>query len=106
MNKSTLPVGIKTMIGWKNKGTLTFDNPIQRSGSQWTLLQKSLLIHSILMGYPIPNCYFLKTKDENGNTVYDCLDATITTQASYQQQQTSASMQEQSMQVRHFIIHL
>lgn len=75
MNKSTLPVGIKTMIGWKNKGTLTFDNPIQRSGSQWTLLQKSLLIHSILMGYPIPNCYFLKTKDENGNTVYDCLDA-------------------------------
>ena len=75
MNKSTLPVGIKTMIGWKNKGTLTLDNPIQRSGSQWTLLQKSLLIHSILMGYPIPNCYFLKTKDENGNTVYDCLDA-------------------------------
>ena len=49
MNKSTLPVGIKTLIGWKNKGTLTFDNPIQRSGSQWTLLQKSLLIHSILM---------------------------------------------------------
>ena len=48
MNKSTLPVGIKTLIGWKNKGTLTFDNPIQRSGSQWTLLQKSLLIHSIL----------------------------------------------------------
>lgn len=50
MNKSTLPVGIKTMIGWKNKGSLTFDNPIQRSGSQWSLLQKSLLIHSIIMG--------------------------------------------------------
>lgn len=75
MNKSTLPVGIKTLIGWKNKGTLTFDNPIQRSGSQWTLLQKSLLIHSILMGYPVPNCYFLKSKNENGDTVYDCLDA-------------------------------
>lgn len=54
---------------------MTFDNPIQRSGSQWTLLQKSLLIHSILMGYPVPNCYFLKSKNENGDTVYDCLDA-------------------------------
>lgn len=75
MNKSTLPVGIKTMIGWKNKGSLTFDNPIQRSGSQWSLLQKSLLIHSIIMGYPIPPCYFLKGKDSNGDTVYDCLDA-------------------------------
>ena len=75
MNKSTLPVGIKTLIGWKNKGTLTFDNPIQRSGSQWTLLQKSLLIHSILMGYPVPNCYFLKSKNENGDTVYDCLES-------------------------------
>lgn len=75
MNKSTLPVGIKTMIGWKNKGSLVFDNPIQRSGSQWSLLQKSLLIHSIIMGYPIPPCYFLKGKDANGDTVYDCLDA-------------------------------
>ena len=42
MNKSTLPVGIKTLIGWKNKGTLTFDNPIQRSGSQWTGVSQSL----------------------------------------------------------------
>ena len=75
MNKSTLPVGIKAMMGWKNKGTLTFDNPIQRSGSQWSLLQKSLLIHSIIMGYPIPPCYFLKGKNENGDTLYDCLDA-------------------------------
>ena len=31
---------------------------------------------------------------------------TSTTQASYQQQQTSASMQEQSMQVRHFYYSL
>ena len=31
---------------------------------------------------------------------------TLIIQASYREQQTSASMQEQSMQVRHFIIHL
>lgn len=75
MNKSTLPVGIKTLMTWKNKGMLTFDNPIQRSGSQWSLLQKSLLIHSIIVGYPIPPCYLLKSKNSDGNTVYDCLDA-------------------------------
>lgn len=75
MNKSTLPVGIKSLMTWKNKGQLTFDNPIQRSGAQWTLLQKSLLIHSLLMSYPIPPCYFLKMKNDDGETVYDCLDA-------------------------------
>lgn len=75
MNKSTLPVGVKSLMAWKNKGTLTFDNPIQRSGAQWTLLQKSLLIHSLLMNYPIPPCYFLKIKNNDGDTVYDCLDA-------------------------------
>lgn len=75
MNKSTLPVGIKSLLAWKKKGTLTFDNPIQRGGSQWTLLQKSLLIHSIIMGYPIPACYFLKMKNVGEDTVYDCLDA-------------------------------
>lgn len=75
MNKSTLPVGIKSLMSWKSKGQLTFDNPIQRSGCQWTLLQKSLLIHSVLMGYPIPPCYFLKAKKDDGDTVYDCLDS-------------------------------
>lgn len=75
MNKSTLPVGIKSLMGWKNKGTLTFDNPIQRAGSQWSLLQKSLLIHSVIMNYPIPPCYFLKAKNDAGDTIYDCLDS-------------------------------
>lgn len=75
MNKSTLPVGIKSLMAWRSKGQLAFDNPIQRSGAQWTLLQKSLLIHSLLMGYPIPPCYFLKMKNDDEDTVYDCLDA-------------------------------
>lgn len=75
MMKSTLPQGIKTLKNWRDKGTLTFDNPIQRAGSQWSLLQKSLLIHSMISGYPIPACYFLKSKNEEGDTIYDCLDA-------------------------------
>lgn len=75
MQKSTLPQGVKTLKNWKEKETLTFDNPVQRSGSQWSLLQKSLLIHSMIANYPIPACYFLKSKNDNGDTVYDCLDA-------------------------------
>ena len=74
MNKSTLPLGIKSLLGYKNKGTLTFENPVQRAGSQWSLLQKSLLIHSVIMGYPTPNIYLLKMKNDAGETVYDCLD--------------------------------
>ena len=75
MQKSTLPQGIKALKNWKEKGTLTFDNAIQRAGSQWSLLQKSLLIHSMLASYPIPACYFLKSKNNDGETAYDCLDA-------------------------------
>lgn len=75
MQKSTLPQGIKALKNWKEKGTLTFDNAIQRAGSQWSLLQKSLLIHSMLASYPIPACYFLKSKNSDGETAYDCLDA-------------------------------
>ena len=44
MQKSTLPQGVKTLMSWADKETLTFDNPVQRAGSQWNLLQKSLLI--------------------------------------------------------------
>lgn len=75
MQKSTLPQGIKTLRNWRDKGILTFDHPIQRSTGQWSLLQKSLLVHSMIAGYPIPNCYFLKTKNDNGDTVYSCLDS-------------------------------
>lgn len=46
----------KTMV---EKGTISFDYPIQRSGDQWDQMQKSLLIHSICDGYPIPPLYAL-----------------------------------------------
>lgn len=75
MQKSNLPQGIKTLMSWEEKGVLLFDNPVQRAGSQWTVLQKSLLIQSILAGFPIPACIFLKYKNEENATIYDVLDA-------------------------------
>lgn len=73
MQKSTLPTGVRTLKKWHEKGSLTFDNPVQRSGSQWNLLQKSLLIHSMLANMPVPPVYLLKDK-AGGETVYDALD--------------------------------
>lgn len=75
MYKSSLPQGVRTLMGWRDKGVLTFDNPVQRAGSQWNSLQKSLLIQSILANFPIPTVYFLKSKNEENVTIYDVLDA-------------------------------
>lgn len=64
---------IKTKISWsvaniekmfKEKKTLCFDHPIQRQGGQWTILQKSLLLHSMLANYPIPQIYVIKEDSE------------------------------------------
>lgn len=75
MQKSNLPQGVKALMNMRDKGTLTFDNPVQRAGSQWDLLQKSLLIHSMLANFPVPTVYLLKSKNEDNVTIYDCLDA-------------------------------
>ena len=75
MQKSTIPVGVRTLKKWYDSGSLSFDNPIQRAGSQWSNLSKSLLIHSMVSNFPIPGLYLLKTKDDGtGETLYDCLD--------------------------------
>lgn len=74
MIKTNLPLGVKALKKQYEAGTLSFDNPIQRSNGQWNLLSKSLLVHSILEGYPIPPVYFLKSKDEDDVTRLDSLD--------------------------------
>lgn len=73
MQKSTLPTGVRTLKKWYEKDNLSFDNPVQRSGSQWSLIQRSLLLHSMLAGFPIPPLYLLKSKDGQ-DTIYDALD--------------------------------
>ena len=67
---------VKSNISWNakqinkmvEKGTISFDNAVQR-GLVWDIKRKSLLIHSILMGYPIPPFYATKR-----DGVYDMLD--------------------------------
>ena len=50
-------------------GSITFDNAIQR-GYVWDIKRKSLLIESMIIGYPIPAFY--AKRDEN--KVFDMLD--------------------------------
>lgn len=50
-------------------GSITFDNAIQR-GYVWDLKRKSLLIESMIIGYPIPAFYAKRDK----NKVFDMLD--------------------------------
>ena len=73
MQKSNLPQGIKTLMSWEEKELLNFDHDVQRKSGQWQLLQKSLLIHSLLGNMPVPPIYLIKDKID-GVTYYSCLD--------------------------------
>lgn len=48
----------------KDKKVLSFDHPIQRKSEIWKNSQKSLLIHSMLANYPVPNIYVLREDSE------------------------------------------
>lgn len=52
---------IKRMI---DKGTISFDYPIQRSDGQWKQEQRSGLIDSLARSYPIPAIYFVGIEEE------------------------------------------
>lgn len=76
---------IRTTLNWtvKNlksmndeKHTLDFFHPIQRQSGQWDgdRLKKSLLIHSILAGYPVPPIYCLKEAIGGKDYSYSILD--------------------------------
>lgn len=60
MQKSSLPVGVKTLLKYYEGGTLNFESPVQRKSGQWSNLQQSMLIHSMLADFIIPNLYFQK----------------------------------------------
>lgn len=57
------------------KKVLSFDHPIQRKAEQWSDTQKSLLIHSMLANYPVPNIYVLREDsqelDEKNKPVFN-----------------------------------
>ncbi len=73
MNRSTLPTGVKTLKNWYDKNTLRFDLPIQRNSGMWNLLQKSMLVYSILNEYPVPSLYLAKYK-QGSETTYQAID--------------------------------
>lgn len=59
---------------YESKEVLSFSHPIQRQSGQWDIMQKSLLIHSMLANYPIPNIYVLREDsrqvDDKGKHVF------------------------------------
>lgn len=74
----------KTKLSWTvaniekmhdEKKVLSFDHPIQRKAEQWSDTQKSLLIHSMLANYPVPNIYVLREDsqelDEKNKPVFN-----------------------------------
>jgi len=69
IKKANIQWSAKQLTKSIEKGTITFDNAVQR-GYVWDNNRKSLLIHSMIEGYPIPA--FFAAKDENGH--YSMLD--------------------------------
>ena len=67
MQKSSLDANIKKLMKYEKDDILDFNSPIQRASSQWNNLQKSLLIHSMLVDGLMPNVYFRKDKLNNKN---------------------------------------
>lgn len=72
MQRKSLSWNIKQVNTMINKGTIVFDNPVQRPAGQWKDEDKSLLIHSILEMF-VPDIYAIQEKKESGN-VYSIID--------------------------------
>jgi len=68
IKKANIQWSAKQLTKSIEKGTITFDNAVQR-GYVWDQDRKSLLIHSMLEGFPIPA--FFAAKDENGYSMLD-----------------------------------
>lgn len=71
--KANIQWSVKTLTKMVNSKKISFDNAVQRRHC-WDKDRKSLLIHSILAGYPIPAFFAAKSQDDKGMAVYDMLD--------------------------------
>jgi len=71
---SSISWSCKQVASMVKKGTLSFDNVIQRS-FVWERSRQSMLIWSVIMGYPIPPIYAKRGDSENSKIkIYDVLD--------------------------------
>jgi uncharacterized protein with ParB-like and HNH nuclease domain len=68
LKKANIQWSAKQLTKSIEKGTINFDNSVQR-GLCWDEERKSLLIHSMIENYPIPA--FFASKDENGYSMLD-----------------------------------
>ncbi len=73
MTKNSTTQAVRTLLKWHESGSMIMDSPIQRKAGQWSSLQKSLLIHSMLGDYIVPPIYFAKEKRE-GKVIYDLME--------------------------------
>lgn len=78
MNRASIPWTAKQIARMIENGSLTFDNAVQRN-FVWDKSKMSLLVDSMLRGYPIPPFYAIKTErtivtPRGEAKIYDCLD--------------------------------
>lgn len=69
LKKANIQWSGKTLCNQIEKGMVLFDCAVQRNPC-WDVSRKSLLIHSMIEGYPIPAFYFARRSDKK----YDALD--------------------------------
>jgi len=73
MEKKSLPWNVRQVCSMIQKGTVTFDNPLQRPADQWTIENKSLLVDSLFRIY-LPDIWFIQSKNEHNTNTYDTID--------------------------------
>ena len=69
LKKANIQWSGKTLRNQIEKGQVSFERAVQRN-PVWDISRKSLLIHSMIEGYPIPPFYFARRNDGK----YDALD--------------------------------
>jgi|GEM_PF-794731 len=77
MIKASMPMSVSKFDKLIESERLFFDFPIQRKDDQWNLKQKSLLVHSLIADYPIPQVYTIaevETKDNKTANSYNVID--------------------------------
>lgn len=70
LKKANISWNARQLSKMIDKGSITFDNAVQR-GLVWDDERKSLLIHSMLEGYPIPAMYAAKDMETKNYSMLD-----------------------------------
>lgn len=70
LNRANISWNARQLSKMIEKGTITFDNAVQR-GFVWDNDRKSLLIHSMMTGFPIPAMYAAKDTETKNYSMLD-----------------------------------